>query len=493
MASEQFLAFDLGAQSGRAILGTFTDKGLKLSEIHRFVNQPVKVLGHLYWDILQLFSEMKQGLSACVSKHKVNLKGIGIDTWGVDFGFVGRNGTLLGNPYAYWDNRTDGMMDNAFKMMPQKDIYICTGIQFMQFNSIFQLLSMVEEESPILDVAERLLFMPDLFNFLMTGEKVSEYTIATTSQLYNSTTYDWAAEVFRQLNLPISIMPEVIQPGTMIGNLLPEIQQEIGLDYSVPIFAPACHDTGSAVAAVPAVSDDWAYLSSGTWSLMGIETKTPIITQESLQNNFTNEGGVNNTIRFLRNVMGLRLVQGCRQVWKKQGQKLDYDTLTSLASESEPFVTLLDPDDPEFFSTTDMVTAIQAFAQKTGQRAPTDKGQMIRSILESLALRYRQVFDMLNLMRGKPIQTLHIVGGGVRNRLLCQFTANALGIPVVAGPVEATAIGNIIMQAVAKGVLDTIDQARELVGKSFEMNHYAPRDRDQWDEAFGRYCKLFNS
>ena len=492
MASEQFLAFDLGAQSGRAMLGTFTDTGLHLTEVHRFANQPVKAMGHLYWDVLKLFDEMKQGLNACVKKHRANIKGIGIDTWGVDFGFVGRNNTLLGNPYAYWDSRTNGMMDAAFKMMPREDIYRYTGIQFMQLNSVFQLLSMVLEESPILDVAERLLFMPDLLNFLMTGERVSEYTIATTSQLYNPTTGGWATEVFQQLNLPISIMPEVVPPGTMLGELLPDIREETGLSNTVPVIAPACHDTGCAVAAVPATSGDWAYLSSGTWSLMGIETPTPIITEESLQNNFTNEGGVNNSIRFLRNVMGLWIVQGCRQTWEKQGEKLDYETLTAMAAESKHFVTLLDPDASEFFNAADMVEAINSYAERTGQRLPSDQGQMVRCVLESLALKYRHVLEMLNRMRGKPIKTLHIVGGGVRNQLLCQFTANALGIPVIAGPVESTAIGNIMVQAVAKGVLGSIDEGRELIGKSFELQYYEPRDQDMWQEAYGRFCELFD-
>jgi len=492
MASEKFLAFDLGAQSGRAMLGSFTDAGLSLTEIHRFINRPIKAMGHLHWDILRLFDEMKQGLRACVEKHGADLKGIGLDTWGVDFGFVGRNNTLLGNPYAYWDTRTDGMMEAAFKLMPKEEIYQCTGIQFMQLNSIFQLLSMVLEESPILDVTERLLFMPDLLNFLMTGEKVSEYTIATTSQLYNPTTNGWAVEVFDRLGLPLSIMSNVVQPGTVLGDLLPEIREETGLKISVPVIAPACHDTGSAVAAVPAASEDWAYLSSGTWSLMGIETPAPIITEESLQNNFTNEGGVANTIRFLRNVMGLRLVQGCRQSWEKGGEKLDYSTLTAMAVDAKPFVTLLDADDGDFFSTSDMVSTINSCAKKSGQQAPEDKGQMVRSVLESLALKYRQVFDMLNRMRGRGLKVLHIVGGGVRNELLCQFTANALGIPVQAGPVEATALGNIVVQAVASGVLGSIPEARELIAKSTDIKYYEPRDQEQWKNAYGRFCSLFD-
>jgi len=491
MALPKFIACDFGAESGRLILGTIEQNKISLEEIHRFPNRQVKVFGHIYWDLLYLFDELKKGLSQAVSRGHKRLSGIGVDTWGVDFGLIGRDKQILGNPYAYRDSRTDGMMEVAFQQMSKDEIYQVTGIQFMQLNTLYQLLSMVKNQHPLFDIAQKLLFMPDLFNFLMTGEVVSEYTIASTSQMLDAVRRDWSDEIFEKLGLPRKIMANIIPPGTVIGKLLPEIVEDTGLE-EVDIIAPAGHDTANAVAAVPGWGENWAYLSSGTWSLLGIEVDKPIITNDSLRNNFTNEGGVNNKIRFLRNNMGMWLLERCRFIWRKEGTELSYSELIDLAKDAAAFKCIIDPDDPSFLNPPNMLEAIANFCQRTGQSIPTSRGEFVRCILESLALKYRYIVDKINSMRQPPIQRLHIVGGGSKNELLNQFSANALGIPVVAGPVEATAIGNILMQAIAKNVLNNIEEGRELVSRSFPMKHYEPQNRDAWEEAYQQSKKLFN-
>ncbi len=491
MDGNKFLAFDFGAESGRAILGTLSETNIKLEEIHRFPNRQIQVFGHIHWDILSLFDELKKGLTQTIKKRGKELTGIGVDTWGVDFGLVGRDDQLLGFPYCYRDTRTQGIMDEAFKNVPRDELYAITGIQFMQFNSIFQLLSMVITNHPLLEVAESLLFMPDLFNFLMTGQKFSEYTIASTSQLLNAKTRRWDASLMDQMGLPELTAP-LVEPGTVVGPLLPEIVAETGV-MPVDVIAPACHDTASAVAAVPGASDNWAYLSSGTWSLIGVETTEPIITDASLRNNFTNEGGVDQKIRFLKNVMGMWLIEACRRVWQRENLPVEYGHLLQLASESKPFTAIIDPDDMTFLRPQDMVKAILDFCRRTDQPVPMNQGAFVRVILESLALKYRFIIEKINDMRGVSIDTLHIVGGGSQNEMLNQFTANATGIPVVAGPIEATALGNVIVQAVAKNVLGSIQEGRELVSRSFQLKRYEPEDRTRWEEAFGKSCHLYDS
>jgi len=491
MAGVKFLAFDHGAGSGRAILGHLADGKLSLKEIHRFTNKPVQVLGHVHWDVLRLFDEMKTGMKIAAQQTNGEISGIGVDTWGVDFGLVARDNVLLGNPYAYRDSRTNGMMEQAFEMMPKEQLYNLTGIQFMQFNSIFQLLSMVKTNNPILDLSERLLFMPDLFNFLMTGEKVSEYTIASTSQLLNAQTKHWEPEIFVALSLPIDIMPPIVEPGTIIGKLLSEITREVGLP-AIDVIAPACHDTGSAVAAIPAQGTDWAYLSSGTWSLMGIEREKPIINDQSLQNNFTNEGGVGNKIRFLRNIMGLWLLQECRRIWAGRNREYSYAELIEMAMQAKPFKCIVNPDDARFLLPADMTEAICDYCKETQQTPPETVGEFVRTILESLALKYKYVVNKINSMTERPIEKLHIVGGGSQNELLNQFAANATGLPVVAGPVEATAIGNILIQAIAKKEINNLDEARQIVASSFPLKEYLPDDSDQWDEVYNKFEKYFS-
>ena len=488
----EYLAFDLGASSGRGIIGTIDGGKINLKEIHRFENKQIQYLGHYYWDILRLFDEMKNALTIAEKKGFKNLLSIGIDTWGVDFGLVGRGNVLLGNPYTYWDPRTDGIMDTVFDIVPAKNIYKLTGIQFIQFNSIFQLFSMVQENNPLLDVTEKLLFMPDLLNFLFTGEKVSEYTIASTSQLLNTVKKLWEPELFAKMSLPIDIMADIVKPGTVVGKLTAGVKKETGCSSDLNVIAPACHDTACAIAAVPAKGKGWAYLSSGTWSLMGIESDKPIISKASLENNFTNEGGVNGKIRFLRNIMGLWLLGCCRNIWLSQGESADYDELFKSAADCKPFRTVFDPDDPLFLNPVNMLDAITEYCQKQNQPVPNSKGEFVRAILESLALKYRFVIEKVNSMTDVPVHTLHIVGGGSQNEMLNQFAANATGLRVVAGPVEATAMGNILVQAIAKKELGSVEEGREMIKNSFQLKNYEPQEQNTWNDAFEKFKLLFS-
>ncbi|MGQ9631737.1 MAG: rhamnulokinase [bacterium] len=485
----RFLAFDLGAESGRAVVGLFDGAKLKLEEIHRFSNGPVRILNNLHWDALRLFDEMRRGLTLCASKYGADLASLGVDTWGVDFGLIGRGDVLLGNPYHYRDKRTDGMLEEAFRRVPRERIFRETGIQFMQINSLYQLLSMSIEKSPILEAAETLLMMPDLFNFWFTGRRVSEFSIATTTQFYNPRAGDWARGILEDMGLPTRILPEIIQPGTVVEDLWKPLADEVGVER-IPVIAPACHDTGSAVAAVPTQSKDYAYISSGTWSLMGIESKEPLITDRTLELNFTNEGGVCETFRFLKNIMGLWLVQECRRAWSRAGEAPSYDELTNLAAKSKPFVSLLEPDHKAFLHPDDMPAEIRNFCRRTGQPEPKDRGAVVRCILESLALEYRWVLERLEEVVGHTIPIIHIVGGGVQNKLLCQFTANATGRPAVAGPIEATATGNVMMQALALGHVSSLEEAREVIRNSFDLVTYEPQNRSSWDEAYGRFLRI---
>ncbi|NQT27106.1 rhamnulokinase [candidate division KSB1 bacterium] len=488
MLSNQYIAVDFGASSGRVMLAEI-DQTIHLQEMHRFPNYPILNLGHSQWDLLGLFNEMKQGLSKIASSGTQNIQSIGVDTWGVDFGFIGRDDVILGNPYCYRDSRTQGMMEKAFQKFSKTGIYSATGVQFMELNSLFQLLSMVEARHPILDVAETLLFMPDLFHFMLTGERKSEYTIASTSQLLNALDRQWDVGLFNALELPINLMADLVQSGSVLGSLRNEIQEETGLKVQ-QVIAPASHDTASAVAAVPAVHDkSWAYLSSGTWSLMGVELETPLINSETLERNYTNEGGVDGSIRFLKNVTGMWLLEECRRQWGGESS-VSYDSLLKEADASEPFRCLIYPDDPQFVNPPDMVKAIQDFCKNTNQPTPESQGQFIRCIFESLALRYRQVIEDLNYLHNRKIEILYVVGGGSRNTMLNQFTADALGIPVLAGPIEATALGNVIIQAVATGQLESIQAGRRMIADSFPVRDFLPHETEPWDEAYERFHKI---
>jgi rhamnulokinase len=489
MAEAKFLALDLGAESGRAVVGHFDGESLRLEEIHRFPNGPVLVNGHLHWDALRLLSEMKTGIRAAVQKYGTNIVSLGLDTWGVDFGLLDAQGNLLGNPYHYRDSRTEGAMEKVFSVVPRDEVFEHTGIQFMQLNTLFQLSAMREARSPALDMAHSLLTMPDLFNFWLTGRKVNEFSNATTTQCYDPRGKGWATGLLDKLDLPTSIFCEIVPPGTVLGDLRPDVADELVID-PIPVIAPACHDTGSAVAAVPAQGRDHAYISSGTWSLMGVEVDEPIITPQSLNYNFTNEGGVCDTIRLLKNIMGLWLVQECRREWARAGDEYDYATLTQMAADAPPFGSILDVDAHLFLAPGDMPAKIRQYCQETGQAVPQSRGAVLRCALESLALRYRWVLDKLEEMRGRSIETVHIIGGGMQNELLCRLAADAMQRPVVAGPIEATAMGNMLMQALALGHISSLDQGREIVRQSFRVRTYEPREGAPWAEAYGRYLDL---
>jgi rhamnulokinase len=484
-AAKQFLAFDLGAESGRGVLGRFDGSRLSLEVIHRFPNGAVRTLDSLHWDVLRLYSEMLQTLRLCAAKHGT-LDGVGVDTWGVDFGLLGRGGVLLGNPRHYRDPHTEGMMEQAFARMPRAEIFRHTGIQFMRFNTLFQLLALARDRSPLLDAAETLLFMPDLFHYFFTGIKVNEYTDASTSQMLNPHTRSWAQELLRAFALPSKIFGTLIQPGTVLGPLRPALVQETGIN-AASVIAPASHDTASAIVAVPASASSWAYISSGTWSLMGVELKQPLVSEAALAANFTNEGGVGGTIRFLKNIMGLWLVQECRRAWERAGAAYSYDELMRQAEAATPFASLVNPDDPSFILPANMPAALADFCRKSGQPAPESVGGTVRCALESLALCYRWVLERLETLTGQRAEVIHIVGGGSQNALLNQFTADACNRPVLAGPVEATAIGNVLVQALGVGVLGSLADAREVVRRSFEVRTFTPRQPDAWQAPYERF------
>lgn len=486
----RFLTFDLGAESGRVVLGTLRDGKMTLDETHRFLNEPQWVLGNLYWDILRLFAEIKHGLSRTIRDHGPMIDGLGVDTWGVDFGLLDANDELLGMPRHYRDHRTDGVMEEVFALIPRDQIYNATGIQLMQFNTLFQLFAMRKTDFSLLDQARSLLTTPDLLNFWLTGRKVNEFSIATTTQCYNPLKEDWARDVMERLGLPTHYLGEIVPPGTKLDTLHESVKTETGA-HSIPVIAPACHDTGSAVAAVPADSKPgWAYVSCGTWSLVGVEVPSPIINQQTFDFNLTNEGGVNKTYRLLRNVMGLWLLQRCKRSWEKSGYVYDYSELAAMGEQAPAFSAILDPDDTAFLNPADMPAAITEYCRRTGQKAPGDVATMVRCIIESLALKYRWVIEMLEKVTGEPINTIHIIGGGSRNQSLCQYAANATGRRVLAGPVEATAAGNILVQAMACGVFSSLEEGRRVIRKSFPLVEYLPRDSEEWKEPYRKMTSL---
>ncbi len=481
---DNFLSVDLGAESGRVVRGTLESGKLLLDEISRFPTGMTRMNGRLHWDVARLFEEMKSAFKA--SGSDAEPKSIGVDTWGVDFALLACDGSMLGLPVAYRDPRTDGMMEKFFEIVPRTEVYSRTGIQFMQINTLYQLFAMSQSGSPLLKTASDFLMIPDLFNFLFTGEKTNEFSNATTSQLYNAHEHGWDTRLLEAAGVPPEIMRDVVMPGTIVGELTADMRAETGLG-AVPVIAPATHDTGSAVAAVPASGENWAYISSGTWSLMGIETDRPITDGTALGFNFTNEGGVNNTYRFLKNIMGLWIVQRCRAGFPEQH---DYATLTAMAADSPAFTSLINASDARFLNPASMPDEIAAFCRETGQPVPGGPGGFVRCALESLALEYRCVAGQLEQVRGKPLERIFIIGGGTQNRLLCAMTADATGLPVSAGPVEATSIGNIIVQARATGHIGSIEEARAVVRESFGIEEYEPGSAFGWDEAFERYMKL---
>lgn len=483
-----YIAVDLGAESGRVMLGTIAGGKLHLEEMHRFGNGPVETDGSLRWDFDRLLSEIKTGIGLAEKQAGGAPLGIGVDTWGVDFGLIGDDGKLIEAPYHYRDSRTNGMMDKAFELMPKRDVYQNTGIQFMQLNSLYQVLSMRLADSPALARARKLIFMADLLSYFLCGRAFGEYTLASTSQMMDMATGQWSNAIFEKLGLPMDIMPEIVMPGTVVGPLTDEVAGEIGCE-KIPVIAVGSHDTASAVLGVPGTGRNWAYLSSGTWSLMGVELPGAIIDDKTFEYGFTNEGGVQNTIRLLKNIMGLWLVQECKRQWQRQGQDMSYGELTEMASKAEPFFGHVDCDCSDFLAPGDMPTRINEYLSRTGQETTDDKGQMVRLILESLALKYRSTLEAIEDVTGKTIDVLHIVGGGIQNELLCQFAANATGKRVVTGPIEATASGNILMQAVASGQIRSIEEARDIVRQSFDLREYQPQDASLWTQKYEQRVK----
>ncbi|MFA6185699.1 MAG: rhamnulokinase family protein [Phycisphaerae bacterium] len=480
---KKYIAVDLGAESGRVMLGSVSAGSIQLEEVYRFSNGPIVQEGLLRWDFAKLFSEVKTGIGKAVKQAGGQVCGIGVDTWGVDYGLLDEKGKLIENPYHYRDGRTSGMFEKSFEFMPKREIYENTGLQFMLFNTIYQLLAARLAKTPPLEKAEKLIFMADLVSYNLCGRQYAEYTLASTSQLMDMHTGQWSKVIFDRLSLPMRIMPEVVQAGTVVGKLTDAVAKELDAG-GIPVIAIGSHDTASAVTAVPASGGKWAYLSSGTWSLMGVEIPRAIINDKSFGYEITNEGGVCNTIRLLKNIMGLWVLQECRRQWQREGTELSYDHIAKEATKAKPFAAFIDVDHSEFFSPGNMPAKVNAYLNSTGQNIISDKGQMARVILESLAIKYRKTIEMLEDTIGDTIETLHIVGGGIKNELLCQFAADAINKKVIAGPAEATALGNIVMQAIATDQIQTVEQGRKLVAGSIELKTYTPQNVKAWDEQY---------
>ncbi|MEX2263521.1 MAG: rhamnulokinase family protein [Bryobacteraceae bacterium] len=476
-----YLAFDLGAESGRAMLGSLGDGTLVLEELYRFPNTPVTVFSALYWDTLRLWHEIQAGLAVAGRERKLTLDGIGVDTWGVDFALLDSGGALVDNPRHYRDARNHGALEKLFAAVPREEIFAQTGIQFMPINTLCQWYGMKLSRAPALESARTLLMMPDLFNYWLTGVMRSERTIASTSQFHNPLSRAWAAELLARLELDASLLPEIVEPGARLGCLLPALAEASGLNQA-PVFTTGCHDTASAVAAVPAEPGNWCYISSGTWSLMGAELDEPVVTERALALNLTNEMGAEGKTRLLKNIAGLWPLQECRRAWAFEGVEYGYDQLARMASESRPFLAVIDPD--AFLEPGGMPARIAAWCRDRGQAQPATPGEFTRVILEGLALRYRVVLESLESLLGRRMEVIHIVGGGSRNAVLNQFVADATGRPVIAGPAEATAIGNVLIQAIGSGALKDLEEARSLVRRSFPVETFLPEPSADWEGAY---------
>lgn len=486
MTNLNFFAVDLGATSGRTILGSLVDGKLVQRELTRFPNPIIETGGHFFWDIYALYNEVVRGLKV-VATEGIEIASIGIDTWGVDFVMIGKDGGVLRNPYCYRDPHTDGAMEEFFKRVPKEKVYEKTGIQFMQFNSLFQLATLKRNHDSALEAADKILFVPDALTYMLTGEAVCEYTILSTSQLLDPRTKRMDPELLEAVGLKENQFGRYVQPGEVVGHLSAEVQKMTGLG-AVPVVAVAGHDTGSAVAAVPAENERFAYLSCGTWSLLGVETKDAIINEQSYANNFTNEGGIEGTTRFLKNICGMWLLERCRKEWTDA--PADVNQINQDSMEAEAFRSFIFPDAPDFANPVSMLEAIQNYCRKTGQPVPEDYRAMARCIFESLAMRYRQVLGYLKEMAPFPIEKLHVIGGGSRNGYLMQMAANSIGMPVVTGPVEGTAIGNIMLQAKAAGVVSDMFEMRGIIADSIETKTYLPQETERWEKAYAEYEKV---
>lgn len=492
MSEKCYLAVDLGAESGRVVAGLFDGSRVRLEELHRFPNGPVPMAGSLRWNVLRLWSEILDGLSKAAQSYSASAVSVGVDTWGVDYVLLTRDNEMVGQPYCYRDPRTHGVMEQTFTRIPRKEIFSATGLQFMPINTLYQLIAMQLHQPQWLEQAHRFLMMPDFLHWLLSGSQVVEFTNATTTQCLDPTRRDWAVDLLRKLHIPTDIFPQVVTPGTGLGKLRAEVAERCRLPR-LEVVAPATHDTGSAVAAIPTDltgTARWAYISSGTWSLMGLELPQPVLSARALELNVTNEGGIDGTYRLLKNIMGLWLVQECRRSFERSGRALSYAQITHLAAEAKPFRSLVDPDAPAFLAPADMPSEIRTWCQSKGQPLPGTEGEFIRCVLESLALKYRIVLEWLEELGGERVEVIHIVGGGTQNELLNQFTANACGRPVITGPVEATALGNVLIQARTSGAVGSLAEIRSVVKASSAVQTYEPKDQGQWSEALGRFREL---
>lgn len=485
--TKRVLAFDFGASSGRAIIGSFNGEKITLQEVHRFLNDPVSVGGTVYWDALRLFHEIKQGIIK--ARLAGGFESIGIDTWGVDFGLIDAEGRLMENPIHYRDARTVGLVDEAFKTMPREKLYGITGIQFMELNTLFQLISLKKYRPWMLERADKMLFMPDLFGYMLTGKMCSEYSIATTSQLIDLETKSWSEEILDSFGIKKSLFAKLVPSGTVLGELSKEICEECGVD-PVPVISVCGHDTQSAITSVPCEDGNFAFLSSGTWSLFGTELEKPIVNETSLGINITNEGGFDGSTGFLKNIIGLWLIQESRRQWQREGTDYSYAELEKLALAAEPFKCFIDPDAPEFVPHGNIPERVREFCRKTGQYVPETVGEIMRCIYESLAMKYRLTFEKLRECTERDYPVIHVIGGGTKDGLLCQMTANSCDRTVKAGPIEATVMGNLAVQLMSGGSIENIGQARKIVAASSELKTFEPQNTEEWSKAYEKFLKI---
>ena len=489
MAEKVYLAVDLGAESGRVMAGIWNGKTLRLDELYRFANGPVALGETIRWDVLRLWAEIQTGLALAGKKYGKKIVSVGADTWGVDFVLLNRQDEILGQPYHYRDARTRGALERTFKKIPRAEIFAQSGLQFMELNSLYQLLAWKERSPAILAAADTLLFMPDFIHWCLCGAKKVEFTIASTSQFLHPVKRNWSLPLLKKLGLPTHFLPKIVSPGTTLGTLRKSLAERTGL-AGVKVVAPPTHDTASAIAGVPTASTgkaNWAYISSGTWSLMGVEVNKPVLSSRALELNMTNEGGIDGTYRLLKNIMGLWLVQQCKRSFDAAGRTYDYAQLVKLAEQARPLRSLVNLNDPRFLNPPDMPKAIQEFCRETKQPVPKTDGELVRCCFESLALKYRETLGSLEELTGEKIEVIHIVGGGSQNQLLSQFAADACQRPVITGPVEATAMGNLLTQIRADGELGSLAEMREVVRASSAVKHFEPA---AWAGAADRFASF---
>jgi rhamnulokinase len=485
-------AFDLGASNGRLMVSGFDGNRFSLEEVHRFPNHPVPLTGHYYWDILRIFQEMKVGIGKSINKGYKSIEGLSIDTWGVDFGLLTETGELLGNPYSYRDPYTQDSLKEIEKEVPGKVLFTRTGVQPEALNTICQLYAMKNNNPRLFERAETLLLTPNLISYLFSGVKANEFTISTTTSLFNIQMRNWDTDLLERLDLPVEILADIVMPGTILGPTLQSIQNELGIG-PVKVIAGAGHDTACAQAALPIKQENSAFMSCGTWILMGVQVRDPVISEQALEWGFTNEGTADGEFRLLKNIMGMWLIQECRAAWAKEGRSFTFEQEAQLIRDAASFNSIVDPDDPSFFNPENMPKQIRNYCIRSGQKPPENPGDFLRSILVSLSLKYRWVLEKLEYLIGKPIEVIHMGGGGIQNELFCQFTANATNRPVLAGPVEASAIGNSITQWIALGKIKDLSEGRKIVERSFPVKLYEPQNQLEWQEAYGRFNTLITN